>query len=69
MVSLRTQNDRRSGPLTAEPGHRWKAHLTSVCIPAQHLAAIFRATWSVDAGSKVTNGGISHRERYAERND
>jgi hypothetical protein len=45
MVSLRTGNGERNGPLSAQPGHRWKAHLTSLCIPAQHLAAaIFRST-------------------------
>ena len=65
MISLHTENG-CGVLLTAQPGHRWKDRLTSVCIPTQQLAvAMFRASWKI-AVHKVELVSPSRREFYAD---
>jgi hypothetical protein len=56
MVSLRTREGEASVPFAAQSGQRWKARLTSVCIPTPHVSVrVFRSTWPLARKSKAGN--------------
>jgi hypothetical protein len=60
MVSLRVRDGKPSVPFVAQSGKRWRAWLTSVCIPTPQVSVrVFRSTWPLDRQSKAGNDSSS----------